>query len=249
MDFKNCRVVALDFDGTLAKTDYHLNARTATYKSLALETGDKRYDIDEQLHLQASEQATTPEGINAYILAAKGIISTVDPMHDSVKNVVDQVQQMYQQIIRNGQDEIPGSVAFMRRLMVRRPGKVGIVTTAHEWEVNPFLDRYKLNRYFLRHKLVTREDLSSNTNVKPNSEAYEIFMERMGVKVASECLAIEDSKLGIEAAKKAGFLVIGLGYADKYNKLVTIDSEYKPDAVVHDYQELGTLIGVSLSGQ
>lgn len=245
MELTSFGAVAFDFDGTLAKTDLHIQARKAAYHQMAEELGDARYaEVSDELHLGAGRLATTALAINAIILAAQDIIPQADPSHPAVLSVVACKQQKYLEIIRKGQDEVPGSTHFLKRLSVRKPGKIGIVTTAHDWEVSPFLLRHKLNPYIPRNKLVAKEDLSSTENTKPHPEAYEIFIGRMALKDPGKCLVLEDSPLGIEAAKRAGAVVVGMALDDNLSELSALDGEYKPDSIAESYDDLSSLLGM-----
>lgn len=245
MQLCSFRAVAFDFDGTLAKTDLHIRARKAAYLEMAEKLDDPRYaQVTDELHLCAGRQATTALAINAIILAEQDIIPQADPLNPAVHSVVECKEAKYLEMIRNGQDEIPGASYFLKRLSVRKPGHIGIVTTAHDWEVSPFLVKHKLNPYIPRHRLIAKEDLSSPENTKPNPEAYEIFIGRMALKEPSDCLVLEDSPLGIEAGKRAGAIVIGMALDENISELSALDGEYKPDTIVKSYEELANMLGM-----
>ena len=50
-------------------------------------------------------------------------------------------------------------------------------------------------------------------NTKPAPDPYRLAVELMGV-LPAQCVAIEDSAAGVESARAAGLLVIGLGDAE-----------------------------------
>lgn len=60
--------------------------------------------------------------------------------------------------------------------------------------------------------------ISDGTNIiksKPDPEVFLQAAEMVGVK-PEECLVIEDADAGIEAAKAAGMIAMGMGYASKH---------------------------------
>lgn len=247
MELSSFGAVAFDFDGTLAKTDLHIQARKKAYLEMAEKLDDPRYaQVPDELHLSAGRLATTALGINAIILASQEIIPQPDSLAPPVLSVVKCKEAKYLEMIQKGQDEIPGATYFLKRLSVYKPGRIGIVTTAHDWEVSPFLLRHKLNPYIPRHRLIAKEDLTSPENTKPNPEAYETFigMGHMALKDPSDCLVFEDSPLGIEAAKRAGTVVIGMALDGNLRELSALEGEYKPDAIVESYNELSALLGM-----
>ena len=51
------------------------------------------------------------------------------------------------------------------------------------------------------------------TNSKPHPEVFLLAAERLGLK-PEECVVIEDAEAGVEAAKRAGMRVVGVGPAE-----------------------------------
>ncbi len=78
-------------------------------------------------------------------------------------------------------------------------------------------------------QIVTGKDI---TNSKPHPEVFLLAAERLNVK-PKECAVIEDAVAGIEAAKNAGMLAIGIGDATKSNLC---------DARIKDLREIFTII-------
>ena len=91
--------------------------------------------------------------------------------------------------------------------------KMAIVTGAILPEVTIVLERAGLANYF--ELLVTGEDIKES---KPAPDGYLLALERLKARhpdwhlQASECLAIEDTYVGIIASKQAGIPVLGIAH-------------------------------------
>jgi beta-phosphoglucomutase len=89
--------------------------------------------------------------------------------------------------------------------------KLGLVSDALSLEIEMVLTSAKLAEYFP--VIVSGDDISSN---KPNPEGYLLAVERMNQAYPElnlqpdECLVIEHTPLGIQAAKRAQMQVVGV---------------------------------------
>ena len=81
---------------------------------------------------------------------------------------------------------------------------VGLVTGAARSEVEYILEKLELAPYF--DPIVAGDDLAQS---KPEPEPYLLAVKKLDLK-PSECLAIEDNPVGIEAAKRAKIQVVGI---------------------------------------
>lgn len=81
---------------------------------------------------------------------------------------------------------------------------VGLVTGTARSEVEYILQKIELFQYF--DTIVAGDDLNHS---KPEPEPYLLALEKLSLQ-ASECLAIEDNPVGIEAAKRAKIQVVGI---------------------------------------
>ena len=81
---------------------------------------------------------------------------------------------------------------------------VGLVTGAARSEVEYIVEKLELAPYF--HSIVAGDDLLES---KPEPEPYLQALKKLDLK-PSECLAIEDNPVGIEAAKRAKIQVVGI---------------------------------------
>ena len=81
---------------------------------------------------------------------------------------------------------------------------VGLVTGTPKSEVEYILQKAELAQYV--DTIVAGDDLEQS---KPEPEPYLLALERLNLN-PSECLAIEDNPIGIEAAKRAKIQVVGI---------------------------------------
>jgi HAD superfamily hydrolase (TIGR01509 family) len=80
--------------------------------------------------------------------------------------------------------------------------RTGVVTTASGASVRALLDFHGMEALF--DVVVTGDDV---THRKPDPEAYLVAMSRLGL-VPGECIAFEDSDVGVQSAHAAGVAVI-----------------------------------------
>ena len=93
--------------------------------------------------------------------------------------------------------------------------------------INQIFDRFDLNQYFVAK--LSGGDLKES---KPHPEIFNKAAEASGFK-KHECIVIEDSTNGIEAAKAANIFCIG------YDSLHSKNQDYsKADIVIKDFKEI-----------
>ena len=105
--------------------------------------------------------------------------------------------------------------------------KIALVSGSTRDQIESLLENTGLKKYFdIR---VSSDDVKNN---KPYPDSYLLSTEKLGVK-PNECVVIEDSVTGIEAAKSAGMMCISV--LNKYNK--NQDSS-KADIKVNNIREI-----------
>lgn len=98
--------------------------------------------------------------------------------------------------------------------------KLAIVSGAIRKEIELVLKRAELAEYF---KIIVAAD--DITTAKPQPDGYLVALERLSQEYpelnlqASECLAIEDTLAGVQAAKAAGMKVVGVANTYPYHML------------------------------
>jgi HAD superfamily hydrolase (TIGR01509 family) len=86
--------------------------------------------------------------------------------------------------------------------------KTALVTTASAESVRAILGRFDLDEAF--DLVITGDDV---TRHKPDPQAYDLALERLQVK-PRECLAFEDSDVGVASAEAAGVPVVRVSFAE-----------------------------------
>jgi len=127
---------------------------------------------------------------------------------DRLRELMDAKQQAFNKIAANSTHAIPGSVAMIQQASRVLP--VGICSGATYEDINLMLSALAIGDEFST--VVAANDVAKS---KPDPEGYALAVERLsasvGKKIAAEhCLAIEDTAAGIESAKGAGLMTLGL---------------------------------------
>lgn len=122
-----------------------------------------------------------------------------------LENLIQKKTQAYQQKLAELEELplYPGIREFLTQLQEQKIA-IALVTGALRQEVELVLQKSDIAQYFSL--IVGGDDI---TQSKPEPEGYLLAVEQLNLQ-PSECLAIEDSYPGIEAAKKAGIPVVGV---------------------------------------
>ncbi len=131
----------------------------------------------------------------------------------------------YEALLQRQMRFFPGVREFIRAAARRYP--LSVTSMARRSEIETALHRAGLSRLFC--VIVSGEDVK---RTKPDPEAYEKTLSRLNARLdlepgrrvlPSECLVIEDSAAGIESAKGAGMLVLGLAHTEEAERLQRAD--------------------------
>lgn len=110
--------------------------------------------------------------------------------------------------------------------------KLAITSNTTIEEIKILIEKNKLKKYFK-----TIVGLRSTKHHKPHPEPFLKAAERLHVR-PKECLVIEDSPYGVEAAKRAGMRCIALLTTHKREEL------RRADFIVRDLADAGKVIGL-----
>lgn len=244
--FGEISAFALDLDGTLADTvPIHKEARLEAYYRMADETRDVRFAfIPDHIHAEAHRHGSNANAIIGWALQSAGIVT--DIADKRVQRTVDHKSDIYAELSKNGQNEIPGAINFIGKLLLIEPDNVAIVTAAHKkTEVEPFLRRHLLQASFPIEKLVCYEDVGQ-TYLKPHPRAYEIIIDRFGLsETPKKLLVLEDSLVGIMSAKAVGATVVAIATTHSQAELADLIGNQKPDYIASDFKQLGSMVGLA----
>jgi beta-phosphoglucomutase len=130
--------------------------------------------------------------------------------------------QAYQKLWREKSDQLPiyTGVEDLVYQLTSRNIKLAVVTGANRAEVELVLGSTTLAKYF--NAIVAGDDINTS---KPAPDGYLLAVERLKVLYPNtnlqpaDCLAIEDTPAGIQAAKQAGIAVVGVANTYPFHML------------------------------
>ena len=180
------RGVLFDLDGVLADTE---RLHWAAYRRVLQEFG-----VDVGLEEYGARWTSTGRGPE-YACRTYRLPLTPDELRARKAPV-------YLALLRQGVTACPGARAALERL--RRSCRVAVATNAARAEVNLVLEQLQLAR--LLHAVIAREDY---LDAKPAPDAYLAAAVALGL-APEECIVVEDSARGVQAAVAAGMRVIAI---------------------------------------
>jgi HAD superfamily hydrolase (TIGR01509 family) len=138
----------------------------------------------------------------------------------------DERSRHYGELLRQeGNLAIPGGAEVLARFGAQVP--MGVVTSANRDHFDLIHARHDLLRHF--RFVLTAEDCRDS---KPSPEPYLLGLERLGL-AGADCLVIEDSPRGLQAARAAGIACIVL--RNRLTRKFAFDGAYR---VVNSMDEL-----------
>ncbi len=219
----NLKAIIFDFNGVIVDDEpLHLEL----FRKILLEEGI--FLSDEDYH----EKYLGYDDRTCFIEVLCDNSRTPDAADDLfIQDLIDRKAEYYRQAIQERMLLFPGVVALVRRSAAEFP--LAIASGALRSEIELVLQRGELRDCF--GVIVAAEDVSA---CKPDPEGYLKALEMLNATLATkieahECLVIEDSVAGVEAAKAAGMCCLAvtnsyqaeeLKIADKVvNSLVELD--------------------------
>ena len=216
------RAIVFDFDGVLANSEpLHLRAYQQVLSRFHLTlTRDDYY---------ANYLGYDDVGVFAQLTARHGL--PVD--QDGIRELIDEKTRVFDATIEASIDSggilYPGAAACVELMASRYP--LGIASGALRHEIEAILRGARLDRYF-QFIVASGETLEG----KPAPDPYRRAAELHAV-AAGECVAIEDSRWGIESAKSAGLPCVGITTTYSREHLTAADrvieslDEFTPELV------------------
>jgi len=101
--------------------------------------------------------------------------------------------------LRNGMELAPGAIPFINQLK-KRNIKVGIATASGETNVNFFIQKFDLLSLFEKEHIIFND---GNIKGKPEPDIFLKAIEALDL-LPEQVIVFEDSKSGVESAKRAG---------------------------------------------
>jgi HAD superfamily hydrolase (TIGR01509 family) len=114
-----------------------------------------------------------------------------------LQEAIGRKAELYERAIRSSLELVPGSVDFVRQA-AGAGYQLAVVSGALRREIEMILSAADLRDHF--EVIVAAEDV---TRCKPDPEGYQTARAALGLS-ARDCVVIEDSRPGLEAARSAG---------------------------------------------
>jgi beta-phosphoglucomutase len=193
------RAIIFDLDGTLADTEpLHFEAFNAVLRPHGIEIGRADY----------FRRLIGYDDRDCFTLVLREHHKPVDDA--LIGELIAQKTSVYQAIVAERQVLFPGAAEFVRRCADRFP--LVLVTGTLRAEAEMILRKAEIRDLFT--DIVAAEDVEQG---KPAPDGFNAALGRLGYIlrphppiVAAECLAIEDTAAGIEAARRAGMRVLAM---------------------------------------
>jgi beta-phosphoglucomutase len=185
------RAIVFDFDGVLADSEpLHLRSYQEVLSPIGITLTREEY--------YARYLGYDDDGVFTKVAAAQG--TRLDARQ--VAALIDEKTRIFDDLMASGEMLYPAARACVIRMAARFP--LGIASGALRHEIEAMLRSGKLDAYF-RFIVASGETLEG----KPAPDPYRRAAELHGLP-PDQCLAIEDSRWGIESAKAAGLWCIGV---------------------------------------
>jgi len=194
-----------------------------------VESEDAHIESERQT-LQKYNVKITAEELHAYTGTMAKIMFTELIAKYKLNTTFEKINHQKEEVLLKllAQDAEPtlGVLRLIQELK-QRGIKLAIGSSSTKKLVNYILNKLELAHAFDR--VVAAEDIEHS---KPNPEIFLKAAMELGVK-PNQCLVIEDSKLGIDAAKSAGMKCIGYRNPHSGNQDLS-----RADAVTNDFSKL-----------
>jgi HAD superfamily hydrolase (TIGR01509 family) len=204
------KAVLLDFNGVVINDE---SVHQSLIEELLLEE-NLRPDSEEfnQFCLGRSDRACMTE-----LLSRRGRVVT----ETYLDNLIERKTTKYQQVMANCEKLplFPGLEDVVYQIRVAQL-KLAIVSGACRREIEWVITRANIQDYVAL--IVSGDDIPASSS-KPAPDGYRLAVEQLNQKFPdlclspSECLAVEDSFAGIEAAQRANIPVLGVAHAYPYH--------------------------------
>ena len=185
------KAVFWDVDGTIADTELcgHRVAFNLAFKDFDL---DWYWEENEYLEL-----LKISGGFNRIINYRNKINS--DLSDSQCSEIQSRKRRHYKNLIKSGKIKIRDGVLRLIDELYYKDIKQFIVTTSGRDSLEPFLSSTLSSHFKFFSGAITYEDV---TNHKPCPDAYQLAI-KLSNQSNANCIAIEDSKIGVESAKAA----------------------------------------------
>ena len=210
---KKLQCVIFDMDGVIIDSEeIHKKAYYETFKNLGVEVSEELY-----------KTMTGSSTINAF----QKLVNHFN-LDDIPEELVLQKRKCYVNYFENDPTlSLVNGVKELIQFLYKQNLTLVLASSSAMVNINRVFSRFDLNEYFTAK--ISGADLIAS---KPHPEIFEKAAILGGVS-KEQCIVIEDSDNGIEAANKAGIYAIGYR-----NLLITDKTLNKADLIINDFKEL-----------
>lgn len=210
------KAIIFDMDGTIINTE---NIWKSAAKKLIENKRDplekKAYDIiNNKMH-------------GLHLHEACSIIKEEANLDESVERLVEEKCKIADNLYEEGIRFIKGFIEFHNKL-VKKGLLSAIATNASRSTLEIAAKKLDFSRFFNNH-MYCIDDV--NLKGKPEPDIYLYAAKQLGVEPL-ECIAIEDSAAGIQAAQSAGMFCIGINTAQNVKNIE------KANLIVEGYKDI-----------
>lgn len=185
------------------------------------------FEMFDYFHIDVSENLfTTFTGMATHGVCQK-LVDLFQLPHTPME-LVDKKRTRFKDLFDNDPDfaMIPGVLDLIKDYHQHKI-KMVLASSASHNTINWVFERFNLDRYFL--EKLSGTDLTAS---KPHPEIFELAAKASGENLRN-CIVIEDSTNGIEAANAAGI------YCVAYKSINSKNQDYKlAQKVISDYKEI-----------
>jgi len=181
------RAVLFDMDGVIAETEHvHIEAEKQTLLRYGVQI------TEDELHRYTG---TTAKQMFMELIAKYKLDTTYEKIFREKEQIMFKLLEMDAQPVK-------GVIKLISDLKEKHV-KIAVASSSHRRLVQYVLRKLEITQLF--DSIISAEDV---THGKPDPEIFLMSAKRLKVSPA-ECLVVEDAKLGVEAAKKAGMKCLG----------------------------------------
>jgi beta-phosphoglucomutase family hydrolase len=205
------KAVIFDMDGVIVESEHiHIEAERQTMLKHGVRISA------EELHIFTG---TTAQFMFTELIKKYTLDTTFEKMFNEKEEILFK-------LLEKETRPTTGVIELLKKLK-QKDIKLAIASSSHRRLIDYFLRKLGIN--YLFDFVVSAEDI---VHSKPNPEIFLKSAQGLKMKPA-ECLVVEDAKLGVEAAKKAGMKVIGYRNPNSGSQDLS-----KADLIANDFSEL-----------
>ena len=205
------KAVIFDLDGVIAETEHvHIQAETETMLKHGVKISEN------ELHQYTG--TTAKQMLTALTRKYR--------LHVTFNEIFNEKEEIMFRLLEKKVQPTNGVIELLRKLKQMKI-KLGIASSSHKRLIEYVLKELEIAPLF--DSVVGAEDVA---NSKPNPEIFLTCAKKLHAE-PTECLVVEDSKLGVEGAKKAGMKCLGYRNPNSGNQDLS-----KADIVTNDFSKL-----------